>query len=98
MVVSAPVNNAHWESTAYAHMHHLHHLKYIIHTVYPGTPIICNILPQISCSYNCDDIGCTVPSSSLCRLHHLSPIWIIIHHMYILCTSFHRTTFQTTMF
>jgi hypothetical protein len=58
----------------------------------PGTQIICSILPQISCSYNCDDTGCTVPSSSLCKLYHPSPIWIIIHHTYILCTSFHRTT------
>jgi hypothetical protein len=37
-------------------------------------------------------------SVSLWRLYHRSPIWITIHHMYLLCTSFHRTILQTTVF
>jgi hypothetical protein len=32
-----------------------------------------------------------IPSHSLCSLYHRSPIWIRIHHTYVLCTSFHRT-------
>ena len=35
---------------------------------------------------------CTlVLCSLLCRLYHCSPISIIIHCMYLLCTSFHRS-------
>jgi hypothetical protein len=38
-----------------------------------------------------------VPSSSLWRLYHHLPIWIIIHHMQLLCTSFHRTIIETAI-
>ena len=88
MVVSALVNNAHWESTAYAHtqstsaalsIHNPHSLT--------GTLIICNILPQISCSENHNDIGCTVPSSSLYRTYHLTNLDhnpSHVHSMYII--------------
>ena len=37
-----------------------------------------------------------VVSFSLCRLYHLSPIWITIRHMYRQCTPFHRTIPHTT--
>jgi hypothetical protein len=40
----------------------------------------------------------TLESGLLCKLHHCSPIRIIIHHMYLLCRSVHRTTLQTTIF
>jgi hypothetical protein len=30
--------------------------------------------------------------------HHLSHIWITIHHMYLLYTKLHRTTLQTRIF
>jgi len=38
-----------------------------------------------------------VPSSPLCKWHCCSPIWITIHHIYLICTSLHRTTLQTTV-
>jgi len=34
----------------------------------------------------------------LFKLHHRSTVWIIIYHIYLLCTSVHRTTLHTTMF
>jgi len=37
-------------------------------------------------------------SSSQGRLCHPSQIWIIIHHSYLVCTSFRRTLLQTTFF
>jgi hypothetical protein len=38
-----------------------------------------------------------VPISPLCILHCHSLIWITIHHIYLICTSLHRTTLQTTV-
>jgi len=38
-----------------------------------------------------------VPSSSLYKLYSCSPVWITIHHIYLICTSLHRTTLQTTI-
>lgn len=35
-------------------------------------------------------------NSSQCRLYHCSPNWIIIHHVYCLCTSLHRQKFLTS--
>ena len=37
------------------------------------------------------------PTGSLCRMHHRSPIWIITHHTYLLCSSFYRTILRTTV-
>jgi len=31
----------------------------------------------------------------LFKLHHRSPLWITVHHIYLLCTSLHSTTPQT---
>jgi len=39
----------------------------------------------------------TVHVHKLCRIYNCLPIWIIIHHVYRLCTSFHRTVPQTTI-
>ena len=40
----------------------------------------------------------TIPNSPLFKLHHISPVWITIHYIYLLCTSLHRTMLQTTIF
>jgi len=38
----------------------------------------------------------TTSSGLTCKLHHCSPLSIIIHHTYHQCTSFHRCIFHTT--
>jgi hypothetical protein len=67
------------------------------YTIYEEMHMNVIFVPCNKLVHNIYTLRTEVTSSSLCKLYHCSPIWIIVHHMYLLRTSFHRTALQTTI-